>query len=202
MSLSAKSSNRVRSSYESSTCCYAVAEVIKQRHAVRLGPHAHRARSSDMAVIGLDVRLAVEDYADLLSRELHAQRVPDVPGHRRIHVFDRVAPSVRRVVERYVVLERVGARNVVVVAVLPAPYHPACLILPALERLELHLDVAVGERRIGSDAPGEGSAAGLLEHVGPARRGSVGFDRPFGRAATGDARAPASGQRARRVAVE
>src|SRR2546422_3317509 len=84
MSLSAKSSNRVGSSYESSTCCYAVAEVIKQRHAVRLGPHAHRARSSDMAVIGLDVGLAVEDYPDRFSGELHAQRVPDVPRHGRI----------------------------------------------------------------------------------------------------------------------
>src|SRR5712691_11613143 len=113
MSLSAKSSNRVGSSYESSTCCYAVAEVIKQRHAVRLGPHAHGAGAGDVVVVHLDVGLAVEDYADPLPRELHAQRVPDVPGNRRIHVFDRVAPSVRRVVERYVVLKRVGARDVV-----------------------------------------------------------------------------------------
>src|SRR5258708_5257309 len=130
MSLSAKSSNRVRFSYESSTCCYAGAEVIKQRHAVRLGPYAHGAGAGDVVVVHLDVGLAVEDYADPLARELHAQRVPDVAGNRRIHVFDRVAPSVRRVVERYVVLKRVGARDVVVVAVIPPPSHPSFL-LPA-----------------------------------------------------------------------
>src|SRR5882762_11450399 len=81
VSLSAKSSNRVRSSYESSTCCYAVAEVIKQRHAVRLGPHAHCARAGDVVVVHFDVGLAVEDNADPLARELHAQRVPRSEEH-------------------------------------------------------------------------------------------------------------------------
>src|SRR5258708_12330783 len=124
MSLNAKSSNRVRFSYESSTCCYAVAEVIKQRHAVRLGPYAHGAGAGDVVVVHLDVGLVVEDYADPLARELHAQRVPDVAGNRRIHVFDRVAPSVRRVVERYVVLKRVRGRAIVIVPLLPPPYPP------------------------------------------------------------------------------
>src|SRR5713226_7273746 len=87
MSLSAKSSNRVGSSYESSTCCYAVAEVIKQRHAVRLGPHAHCARAGDVVVVHLDVGLAVEDNADPLARELHAQRV-EFSGKRIRVVLD------------------------------------------------------------------------------------------------------------------
>src|SRR5467141_4229430 len=129
MSLSAKSSHRVESSYESSTCCYAVAEVIKQRHAVRLGPHAHCARAGDVVVVHLDVGLAVEDNADPLARELHAQRVPGVAGNRRIDVFQRVAPSVRRVIERYVVLQRIGARDVVVVTVLPGPHEAPPLVL-------------------------------------------------------------------------
>src|SRR5438552_19170207 len=59
MSLSAKSSNRVGSSYESSPCCYAVAEVIKQRHAVSLGTHAHCARAGDVDIVDHDVGLAV-----------------------------------------------------------------------------------------------------------------------------------------------
>src|SRR5258708_35126924 len=70
--MGAKSSNRVGFSYGSSACCYAVAEIVEQRHAVRLGPHAHRARAGDMAVIHLDGGLAVEDHADVPARELHA----------------------------------------------------------------------------------------------------------------------------------
>src|SRR6266581_4063587 len=126
------SSSRVEISHVfSARGCRAVAEVVEQRHAVRLGPDAHRARAGDMAVVHLDIGLAVEHHADLFSGELHPQRVPDVPGHRRVDVLDRVAPSVLRVVEGHVVLERVGARDVIVVAVLPAPHEASGLVLAA-----------------------------------------------------------------------
>src|SRR4029077_14848606 len=109
----------------------------------------------DAVVVHFDVRLAVEDHADPLARELDAQRVPGVAGHRRIDVFQRIAPPLRRVVERYVVLQRVGARDVVVVAVLPAPYHPACLILAARERLEIYLDETPGGGHVARTPPGK-----------------------------------------------
>ena len=60
-----------------------------------------------MLVIGFDVKLAVEQYADFFAAELGAQRVPDIGRHRRINVFDRVADAQLGVVERNVSQEAV-----------------------------------------------------------------------------------------------
>src|SRR5205085_3382504 len=62
----------------------AVAEVVERGHAVGLGPQPHRTRTGDMAVLEVDVPLAVERNADALARELDAQRMPCVARHRRI----------------------------------------------------------------------------------------------------------------------
>src|SRR5689334_19571684 len=34
---------------------YAIAEIVEQRDAVRLGPHAHRARAGDVPIVHFDV---------------------------------------------------------------------------------------------------------------------------------------------------
>src|SRR5262249_31491746 len=128
--------------------------------------------------------------------------MPGIARHGRVDVLERVAPAVRGVVERDVVLERVGARDVVVVAVLPAPHHAARLVLAARERLELHLDPAVGDGDVRPHPPRKGAAARLLEHVGPARRGGVGFDCPLRRAASGHAGLPSRGKTAHRIRIE
>src|SRR5262249_47310115 len=107
---------------------------------------------------------------------------------------ERVALALARVVERDVVLERVRARDVVVVAVLPAPDHAACLVLAPGEGLELHLDEAVGERRVLLHAPGKRAAARLLDNVGRPGRLGHGHDRPLRRPSPGDAGDPAGGQ--------
>src|SRR4029434_1955460 len=107
----------------------AVAELVEQRYAVRLGPDADRAGAGDMIVFHLDVRLAVEWHAELLAGELHSQRMPGVARNRRIDVLERSATAVLRIVQRHVVLQRVGARNVVVVSVLPAPHQSTGLVL-------------------------------------------------------------------------
>src|SRR6267154_4790649 len=97
---------------EASACPYTVTEIVEQRHAVRLGPHTDCARSDNVVVVRLDVLLAVQAHAHLRPGEIHAQRMPRVARYRRIDVLDGVAPSVRRVIQRHVVLERVGARDV------------------------------------------------------------------------------------------
>src|SRR5437763_8169371 len=107
--------------------------------------------------------------------------MPLVLRHGRIDVLDSVPPSVRRVVERNVVLQRIGACHVVVVAVFPAPYHAACSVLAARDRLELDFDRAVLDGAVALDAPREGPASRLLEDVGWARCGVVLLDRPLGR---------------------
>src|SRR5947208_12319840 len=102
----------------------------------------------------------------------------DVGGDRRIDVLDGDAAAVCRVVKRDVVFKRVGARDVIVVAVLPAPHHPARLILLSAQRLEFHLDETVREGGVLFDAPWERAAPGLLQNVFPAGRRRVGADGP------------------------
>ena len=137
-----------------------------------------------------------------LPRKLHPQGVPLVGGYRSIDVLDRVPAAARRVVERNVVLQSIGPRHVVVVAILEAPDDAACAVLPTLHRLELHLHKSVGEGDVLLGAPRERALARLLQYVRFAGRGAVGLDCPLGRAAACDAAYPACRGRARRVLVE
>src|SRR6202008_1427927 len=174
----------------------AVTEIVEYGDAVGLGPYADRARAGDVRIVQLDVALAVERNSDVRADELDMQHVPGVRGNRGVDVLDRDAPAVLGVIERDVVLQRVGAGDVVVVPVFPAPDDAARLIFLARKRFELHLDVAVGDRNVTLHAPGKVSASGLLEHVGRARRRGVRFDGPARRAATRDAGNPSGRQAA------
>jgi hypothetical protein len=133
-----------------------VGELAEGRHAVGLGPDADATGAADVVVAEIDVALAVERDADLRAGELDPQRVPLAARDRRIDVLEGLADAARGVVERDVVLERVGASDVVVVAVLPAPDDATGLVFLAGKGLELRLDPAVGQRCIGSDAPRKG----------------------------------------------
>ena len=176
----------------------AVGEVVERGDAVGLGPDADRARRPRCA--RRPARCAPRRRG---SRGCACPRTPRAACATRCRGTGAstylivLRAAALGVVERDVVLERVGARDVVVVAVLPAPHDAARLVLAPGDRLELHLDEAVGERRALQHAPREGAAARLLEHVGRARRGGVGLDGPARRAVAGDARSPAGGQRAR-----
>src|SRR5439155_22353936 len=114
----------------------------------------------------------------VLLLEFHPQRMPDVGADRRIEVLDRDAAPVRGVVKRHVVLQRVGARDIIVVTVLPAPQHPARLVLLSAQRLEFHFDETARERNVLFDAPWKRAPSSLLQHVFPARRRRVGADGP------------------------
>src|SRR6266508_6591026 len=135
-----------------------ITEIIEGGDAVRFGPDANCTGPIDVVVVGFDVAFAVERDVDPASGKLDAQRVPLVACDRRIDVFDRDAPTVARVIERDVVLERIRSRDVIVVAVLPAPHDAAGLIFGARNRLESDLDVAVGDRNVAPDAPREVAA--------------------------------------------
>jgi len=73
-----------------------------------------------VSVIDFDIDLAVELDAEVPAGELRTKHVPLVSRNERVHVFDRIAAAVLGVVELYVVFQRVGARAVVVAAILPA----------------------------------------------------------------------------------
>src|SRR5438552_4636436 len=104
--------------------------------------------------------------------------MPDVSRNRRVDVLDGDAAAVCRVVKRDVVFKRVGARHVIIVAVLPAPHYPARLVLLSAQRLEFDLDETVRERDVLFDAPRKRAPPSLLQHVFPAERCRVCADRP------------------------
>src|SRR5205807_572933 len=128
--------------------------------------------------------------ANALPGKFHFQRMPLILRHRRVDILDGVTSSVLRVVERNVVLQRVGSRDVIVVAVLPAPNQAAGGVLTAGNRLELNFDRAILDGAVALDAPRERSAPRLLEYVGRTRRRVVPFDRPPRRATASDAGLP------------
>src|SRR3954466_3602590 len=64
----------------------AVAEVVEQSDAVRLGPEPDGARAFDVRVVQVDVRLAVQHHLDALAGELDAQGVPGILRHRCLDV--------------------------------------------------------------------------------------------------------------------
>src|SRR5207249_2002320 len=117
---------------------------VKRTDAVGLGPHANCAGACYMLVLEIDVRFSVKRYRDSSAAKVHAQHVPYVACNGCGNILDRVSSATRGVVERDIVLKRVGARNVVVITIFPSPDESACLILLTRDRLELHLDHPVG----------------------------------------------------------
>ena len=114
---------------------------------------AHRTRALDVIVIHFDIGFPVERDGNVLAREVDAKRMPSFGGHGCVNVLECDPASALGVVERNVVLERVGPRDVVAVAVFPAPHHAPGLVLLAAERLELHLDIAVLDQDVVQHAP-------------------------------------------------
>src|SRR6266513_5081287 len=138
----------------------------------------------------------------MLVFELHPQRMPDIGADRRIDVLYRDAAAVCRVVKRNVVFKRVGARHVIIVAVLPTPDYTAGLVFPVTLRLELDLDEAVGARSAFLHAPRKGAGARLTKHVRPAGRRAIRLHGPARTALTGHTALPTRAYGARLVLVE
>src|SRR5262245_55727983 len=90
------------------------------------------------------------------------------------------ALPIHRVIDRDVILEGVGARDIVVIGVLATPDHSASLVFLTGDGFELHFDEAVFEAGVVFNANRVGGNAGLFEDVGFAGGRVVGNDFPFG----------------------
>jgi hypothetical protein len=179
-----------------------VSEVVEQDDAVGLGPYADGAGASNVIVVGVDIGLAVQRHADMPAGKLDPQRMPRSAGDRRVDILDGDAPARLRVVERDIVFQRIGARDIVVAAILPAPDDSCRLVFGARKRLEAHFDMAIGKRAVPPDAPGKIAAAALLQYVRFRRGAGLRFDAPPMSALTGDAGNPVRRELADRVGVE
>src|SRR5439155_14538058 len=106
----------------------AVAEIIEQRHAVSFRPYADHARFGESLVAPLNGFLPVQRHDEMIISEIHSQGVPlaGYDFHVSAHLLRPLAFD--RVVDGHVVFQRVGACDVIVVAVFGAPDNAARLI--------------------------------------------------------------------------
>src|ERR1700694_3321777 len=98
-----------------------------------------------MVIVQFNVNLSIERDLYSLAAEFDAQGVPLILRDGSIDVFDGVPAAVLRVIQGHIVLERVGTRDVVVVAILPATDQSPRGILVSGNGLELHFDRTVGQ---------------------------------------------------------
>src|SRR6266550_1186487 len=151
-------------------------EVVEQGVRIGLCPHTNLARRREPRVVDVDQLVAVEVDLDVIAAHVRAQRVPDprCDGHMYALHFD--APAILHVVPADVVLERIRAREVIVVLVLVAPHDTARAIHPTAHRFAPDSYAHVSE--LGPISHGDGEAVVrpiavfLREYVG--RAGGVG----------------------------
>src|SRR6266850_6289394 len=110
-------------------------EVVERDHRVGLGPESELAGRRERGVVLVDDLPAVEKHLDMIADVLHGQLVPRAARDLAIPVAELTAPALDHSVQANVVLERVGARDVVVVCVLEPPDEAAALVHFAGDRL-------------------------------------------------------------------
>ena len=125
-----------------------VSEIVELCNTIGFGPDADFASILKGVVFPFERLLSVERDCEMIPIEIDTQRVPLVgcDVHVRSLLFRALAFD--RVVNRNVVFESVGARNVVIVRVLEPPDNAARLIFLASDWLELHFDESVFDTRV------------------------------------------------------
>src|SRR5205809_2561191 len=117
---------------------------------------------------------AVEVDFDVVASHVRSQAMPPARSDAYFHPLHFNAAAVLDVVPADVVLQGIGAGEVVVVLVPVAPHDAASAVHPPTHRLAPNRNTYVAERGTIRDRDWEpvvGAVAVLLgEHVGPARR--------------------------------
>src|SRR2546422_1014389 len=144
----------------------AVLESLELGHAVGLRPEPHRARALERIVAHREESPTVERHQELGAREVHPQRVPGprrgaaaVEAGRPAVGNEVVAPAIHHPEGLDVAGQRVGAGDVVVARVAPAPDDAARAVLAAADGTKAHLDEPVADRRVLDERPPDGGAA-------------------------------------------
>src|SRR5206468_5597220 len=125
-----------------------VCEIVELGDAVGFGPDTDFASVLECVVIPFERFLSVERDCEVIPAEIDTQSVPCAGCDFNIGSLFLGALASDCVVNRHVVFERVGARDVVVVRVLHSPNNTASLILLARNWLELHLHKSVLDTRV------------------------------------------------------
>src|ERR1043166_3284320 len=186
------------------------AHLVEQRDAVGLGPQPDLSRIGKRRILDLEHLPAVEGCGEARAFEVDAQAVPDVGWYRDGHAvaalstddIQRAADAVDRLVEHEIVLQRIGASDVIVVGIPCAPDYAGGAILRAGQRLERHLDKAVFDADAVFQQQWEGGPARLPDDFRPRWRGVIAFDRPLRIARAGEGGGPTFRRNAGAVALE
>src|SRR5678815_1458760 len=99
-------------------------EAVKRRHAVGLGPQPHHPWAGHCSILHLEQERAVERDLEARAGVIHPQGVPLVGGHGHVDAIatlasddiERTAHAVDSLVEHDIVLDGVGAHDVVAVS--------------------------------------------------------------------------------------
>src|SRR5262249_17793007 len=165
-------------------------------------PYTDFPRFLKRVVIPFDGFLAVVCHRKVITLKVHAQAVPYVWAHFHAGALLLGALAIDGVIDRDIVFQGIGPRDVIVVRVLEAPDQPAGLVFFAGDRLEFHFDEAVLQTRVILEADRKCRSAGLLQHVRFARRSFVLFDGPLRVTAAGLGGRPAGGHTTDGRAIE
>src|SRR5207248_1357478 len=93
-------------------------EIVEPGHAVGLGPHARQARILELIVVSLEENFAVEADLEVVALDAELERMPFPRGNFRIGSRELPAVAVDNLVQADVVLQRIGASDVIIVLVL------------------------------------------------------------------------------------
>src|SRR2546422_550138 len=122
-------------------------EVVKQCVRVGLGPHTDATGTTERAVERVDPLRAVPVHLHMIPLALDTQLVPDARCDLPAPVGELDPASVFHVVEADVVLQRIRAREVIVVLILVPEHETARPVNMPRHRLAFHRDADIREAR-------------------------------------------------------
>src|SRR4051812_9450905 len=148
-------------------------ELVKQRHAVGLGPEPDHSAIAEGGILDFEQRPAVEADRKAAAGKIDPQVEPLVCRHCNPDAIaaaapddiERAADTLHGLVENDVVLKRVGTSHVVVVRVPGAPDKAGGAILTSCDRLEHRCDIAILDVGVVVEKQWKGCAAGLFYDV-------------------------------------
>ena len=121
-------------------------QVIERSYGISLCPKTDFAGIFERIVAGLNLLVAVVIAGDLVAHYLYAQFVPFSRGDFQIGSRELATPTVHHVIEALIVLQSVGADDVVVVWVYQAKNKSCGSVNAARDCLELHAEIQVLKR--------------------------------------------------------
>src|SRR2546427_3156474 len=157
-------------------------QVIEIGDRIRLGPHTDLPRLRERRVMGVYHLVPVERHHEVVATRLDAELVPRPTRHLPAPSHDLPPAPVLHVIQVHVVLEGVGARQVVVVLVLIAEHETTRLVHSTRYGLAPDRQADVAECRLVRDGDREPIvrtvSVELREYVSGARRVLLRLDDP------------------------